>query len=470
MENALEYELNITEFPARSISSVWEPASINELRNVLVDANNRRAAVYPISTGHNWGLGSKLPVTNAEIIDLRNLNQILEVNEELCYARIQPGVTQKQLSDHLSKYHPELILNVTGSDAHSSIIGNIIERGSGKNGHRASDVREFKVMLPSGEELSTGFGGMSTDQLSYYRYGLGPDLTHLFTQSNYGVVIEAVINLMVRQPFNLYLTRFDEQQIGEFVDRFSKLVRTGIIGHSLELDSQNDPKIFELFEKDRPSEDTWFGWFAIYGEHELREVKSKQMFEVLKPVTDEIHEYRLEDWDDRWAAPISVRMKRYSGIPDDHSLISTAASFGVTLDENNPDIDLYKDLPGFRCVLPVIPFSKSGMDEVLFIKAYSKQRNFNPAISIINLDDYAMEVFVRVYFDREDDLAISKASRWAHDLLGELKERKVYPYRLDVENMESYLRGFEDAGSVWKSRIKMLFDPQKIIAPRRYTL
>ncbi|MEM7296817.1 MAG: FAD-dependent oxidoreductase [Bacteroidota bacterium] len=135
MYDTFDYSLNVTEFPARNIPKIWTPNSISDLKQILQKANRERQPIYPISTGHNWGLGSKLPVVDSELINLSRLNKIVEVNEELAYARIQPGVTQKQLSEYLAKNHTGLILNVTGSDAHSSILANAIERGSGKNSY-----------------------------------------------------------------------------------------------------------------------------------------------------------------------------------------------------------------------------------------------------------------------------------------------------------------------------------------------
>lgn len=470
MENTTNYTLNVTEFPARNIPKVWKPTSIDELKTIVIDANQEKRPIYPISTGHNWGLGSKLPVEDAELIELSELNQILEVNEELCYARIQPGVTQKQLSDYLAAHYPTLILNVTGSDAHSSILGNMLERGSGKNGHRATDLRQLTVLLADGSTISSGFGGIGENSKDcFYKYGLGPDLTHLFTQSNYGIVTEVVINLMVKQPFDLFLTKIPESQLRTWMEVFPKLVRTGVVGDSLELDSQNDPKIFELFDEENvPDGKIWIGWFAIYGDPEIRNAKTSVAKKKLSAIVSELKVYPSEDENLNVPIPVDVRLKRYNGVPNDHSLIATAKSFNVDLDESNPDIDLHKKFPGFRCVLPVIPFSPSGVDALEFIYTFSRQMSFDPAISVIALDPYAMEVFARVYFDRNNQQEIEKASSWATGLMKELQEKGIFPYRLDVHTMSDYLSSLNDNGQRLKKSVKDLLDPNNIIAPGRY--
>ncbi|WP_436514650.1 FAD-binding oxidoreductase [Ekhidna sp. To15] len=471
MKDTLDYSLNVTEFPAPHIKNIWNPKSISELCEILVTATKTKTPVYPISTGHNWGLGSKLPVVDADIISLSGINDILEVNESLAYARIQPGVTQIQLANFLKENHPSLILNVTGSDAHSSILANAIERGSGKNGHRANDIRELKIMGATGDEFMTGFGAFANKQKpSFYKYGLGPDLTHLFTQSNMGIVTEGVINLMPRQDFELFLTRIPEAKLGIFLEVFAGLVRKGIIGHSLEIDSQNDPKIFELFETESVDSKSWICWFALYGEDELRIVKDNIIRRELAGLLSEIKSYPSTEDHTSTPAPVQVRISRYNGIPNDHSLLSTAKSFGVELSEDNPDLDLYKKLPGFRCVLPVIPFSADGAKTIELILNYSKGTPFEPAISIIGLDEYALEVFARVYFNREDSREIEKAAMWASGLLHQLKEQNIFPYRLDVENMIPYLSNVNDPLSEVKNIIKKHLDPAGILAPGRYQL
>lgn len=471
MEDLTKYTMNVTEFSARNIPKVWKPNSLEELMEIVEKANLEKRSIYPISTGHNWGLGSKLPVEDTELVDLGMINEILEVNEELCYARIQPGVTQKQLADYLTIHHPSLMLNVTGSDANSSILGNTLERGSGKNGHRADDLRELKVLLADGSVISSGFGGMETQDKSYYSYGLGPDMKHLFTQSNFGVVVEGVINLMIKQPFHLFLTTVPDRRVKEFFGAFSQLVRKGIVGNSLELDSQNDPKIFELFEDTRtPKEKIWIGWFVIYGEGAIREAKTEVVKRELSPMLSELKIYHSEEKNFGVPIPVEVRLRRYKGTPSDHSLVAVAKSFGVELNDENLDIDHYKEMPGFRCVLPVLPFSEEAYGTLSFIETYSKNLSLDPAISVIGLNTFSLEVFCRVHFDRSNQEQIETAAEWAKGLLHGLKERGVFAYRLDIDALKSYLHSLQDPSQRWKKLLKEVFDPNNIISPGRYII
>lgn len=465
-----DYLQNVTEFAPRKIKNAYQPDNLEDLKDIICSASENNEPIYTISTGHNWGLGSNLPVEDASIVDLSKLNQIVEVNRELRYARIQPGVTQLQLFQYLSDHAPELMLNVTGADSGSSIIGNMMDRGSGKNGHRADDLRELKMMLTDGNVISTGFGGNSQAKECFYPYGIGPDLRHLFTQSNYGVVTEAVVDLMIRQPFNVYLVAFDKEKLDVFLEKMSRLIGKGIVGHSLEIDSQNDPKIFELFDYLQFDKDQWFAWFTIYGEGNLLTAKDEHLKALILDETNQLQSYYSEDVHKDLPIPVAVRLKRYNGEPDDHSLIATARKFGVNLENKEVNLDVHPQIPGFRCVLPVIPLSGYGAEIIRFIESFTLERGLDPSISIIGLNEFCLEVFARVYFDRNAPDQIRVAAEWARTLLNALKDQGIFPYRLDIENMQPYLRSLDDPSWKLRSELKRVFDPNNTISPGRYNI
>ncbi|HQH69573.1 MAG TPA: FAD-dependent oxidoreductase, partial [Candidatus Hydrogenedentes bacterium] len=79
------------------------PESTEQVQEVVRIAGRHGVVVYPISRGRNWGYGDACaPTPGAAIVDLSRMNTILEVNTELAYAVIQPGVSQGQLYAHLA--------------------------------------------------------------------------------------------------------------------------------------------------------------------------------------------------------------------------------------------------------------------------------------------------------------------------------------------------------------------------------
>jgi 4-cresol dehydrogenase (hydroxylating) len=79
----------------REIVAVVYPESTADVQAVVRIANEVRVPLYPISTGRNWGLGSRLPVRDgAVVVDLSRMDRIHEVNETHGHAVIEPGVTR----------------------------------------------------------------------------------------------------------------------------------------------------------------------------------------------------------------------------------------------------------------------------------------------------------------------------------------------------------------------------------------
>ena len=78
------------------------PGNANEVASALKIAHAHRLEIWPFSGGRNWGYGATLALTDgAVVMMLSRMNRILEVDEHLAYAVIEPGVSYRQLSDHL---------------------------------------------------------------------------------------------------------------------------------------------------------------------------------------------------------------------------------------------------------------------------------------------------------------------------------------------------------------------------------
>ncbi|MBN1269098.1 MAG: FAD-binding oxidoreductase, partial [Kiritimatiellae bacterium] len=217
----------------RDIVAILRPASTAEVQAVVETANQYGVPLHPVSTGNNWGLGSRLPVRDgAAIVDLRRMNRILEVNVPLHYAVVEAGVTQGQLHDHLCRNNLPLLLNVTGSALDTSLIGNALERGVGYFASRADSLSGLEVVLGNGRVIRTGTGHFPGSVTSHTNpHGVGPSLDGLFAQSNFGVVTQAGVDLIPKRDAHVAMVgrvRRDED-LGPLVERFAELARRGII-------------------------------------------------------------------------------------------------------------------------------------------------------------------------------------------------------------------------------------------------
>ncbi len=72
------------------------PERTEDVQALVEIASDHGVPVYPISCGKNWGYGDACaPTDGAAIVDLGRMNRILEVNTELAYCVVEPGVTHE---------------------------------------------------------------------------------------------------------------------------------------------------------------------------------------------------------------------------------------------------------------------------------------------------------------------------------------------------------------------------------------
>ena len=89
----------------------------------------------------------------ALIIILERMNRIHEVDEELCYAVIEPGVSQGQLNEYLKNTGSNLWIDCTDSSPDGSLIGNALDKGVGYTpyGDHFGHLCGMEVVLANGD-------------------------------------------------------------------------------------------------------------------------------------------------------------------------------------------------------------------------------------------------------------------------------------------------------------------------------
>ena len=205
-----------------------QPTDIHGVRQCLQIATEFRVPLYPISTGHNWGYGSAVPTVSAVLLDLSRLNQITDYDPVLGTVSVQPGVTQQQLYAFLQQQGGRFWMDATGSSGACSVLGNTLERGFGHSPYsdHAGQLVRMEVMLADGRLIQTGLGHFGTAKAAdYYAAGIGPGLSQLFLQSNFGVVTQITINLMPAPEYfqAVYFSIDQPDGIGCLVDALHPL-------------------------------------------------------------------------------------------------------------------------------------------------------------------------------------------------------------------------------------------------------
>ena len=170
--------------------SLWiiYPETVEKVEAIVQLANRHHFVLYPYSTAKNIGYGERLPVTeNNLLVDLRGMNRIVHVDTELGYADVEPGVTQRQLSEYLAERDIPFFVDVTGSGRDSSLVGNSLEGGFGATpkGNKRKEITCVQGVFGNGERFDTG----------YFPGSIGPDLAGIFVQSNYAIITQLRIAL-----------------------------------------------------------------------------------------------------------------------------------------------------------------------------------------------------------------------------------------------------------------------------------
>lgn len=211
----------------RPPAAVLYPGSAAEVQAIVRAANRHRIALYPIGTGNNIGLGSRSAnLAGFVVVDLgRRMNHILDIDDRLGFAVVEPGVSYQMLHDELARRGDRLMVDVTSGPPQGGIIGNALDKGAGYTPYfdHFGSTCGMEVVLGTGEVLRTGDGALhGQDAANWHvsKYSFGPILDGLFAQSNYGIVTRVGIWLMPRPPAirSFHFTYPDDADLGEIVE------------------------------------------------------------------------------------------------------------------------------------------------------------------------------------------------------------------------------------------------------------
>ncbi len=182
-------------------SAALFPETAEQTSQIVKTCNRYKVPIWTSSTGKNIGYGAMAPPRKGTVVlSLKRMNRIVEVDPRLCYALVEPGVTYRQLYEHIRSKGHKLWLNIpTGPTPVAGPLGTSIERGTGYTpyGNNFEHVCGMEVVMPDGELLRTGMGGIPNSTCwQLYKWGYGPWLDGLFSQGNFGICVKMGIWLM----------------------------------------------------------------------------------------------------------------------------------------------------------------------------------------------------------------------------------------------------------------------------------
>ncbi|MBW4673443.1 MAG: FAD-binding oxidoreductase [Desmonostoc geniculatum HA4340-LM1] len=491
----------------QTVSALIQPSDRTQVQKCLEIANQYKTPIYPISTGKNWGYGSRVPSQDGCVImDLSRLNRIVDYNETLAYVTVEPGVTQRQLFEYLQEKNSNLLMSMTGSTPDSSLIGNILERGEAKGllGDRFSHVCSLEVILPTGECIHTGLDRFSDAKAaSVNRWGVGPSFDGIFTQSNLGIVTQMTIWLL---PYPKYFQAFfysinDDSRLEELIDTLRLLKLEGLIKTTFHIN--NDYRMLSLQQQypwqtldgKTPFPPTllpnfnhnwgggvWIGEGALYSASpEQGKVERKLIQKALGKLTNKLVFFDKNKF--KFATALSPIFKRFTGIDikDKVDLIyNKNPQRGIPTErvlrmaywrKETPiphKMDLDQDGCGMIWCVPAVPFQGIHVRNALnIIEETAHSYEYEPNIGLNCITDRNININAAIFYDRDRQGEDEKALACHDEMLQKLIEKGYLPYRLSTHSMSALPPVKDEYGQLIR-KIKETLDPNNILAPGRY--
>ncbi|MGA8012485.1 MAG: FAD-binding oxidoreductase [Candidatus Acidiferrales bacterium] len=215
-------------------SAAVAPDGIEQIQAILKIANAYKIPLWTISTGRNLGYGGSAPLLGGSVVlDLKRMNRVLEVNDKNHYALVEPGVSYFDLYRYIHERGLKVWLDPP-DPGWGSPVGNCLERGGGYTPmHDHFDaVCGMEVVLANGEVVRTGMGALPGSKTwQQYKYGFGPYVTGMFSQSNFGIVTKMGIWLMPEPEAYLTgtVTVSKHDDLFPLVEIFANLVNSGTL-------------------------------------------------------------------------------------------------------------------------------------------------------------------------------------------------------------------------------------------------
>lgn len=477
-----------------TLGQTWKPQKTlharhrEEIQEFLREAQRQNKTVHIISCGNNWGYGSAVPtdLKTAWLLDLSEMKRISHYNEELGSVRLEPGVTFYDLADFLNKQNAKHIAPIIGAGGTTSVIGNALERGFSitASGQRCENILSLEAVIPSGDlyqsfHRSTGLTSLCLSQ----KNNLGPQLDHLFLQSNFGVVTSMDVTLpkKIENP-SFFVIRMQDQDFLKAC-RFAKFVLE-------KWEHKVGPIQLAKFDRVQASAaqsiNHDFDWQMIGGVHadcdlakiiaaDLKKQGKRLSLDVRVISRHQVKKYQkfLPHFFHKTHQDLeqaSVFLEALSGKPQESFLNlaidpkynSILEKYRSTLDSVGNKIDRH----GLLWYAPMLPFTMAHLLNAkdLFFNMTQKFDHLDLS-NFIFLDHRLVEVTLPLRFRKDVLSEVERANRCWDQLFLEGKKADLYPYRLPTSKMHL---GMPSELNPLANAIKRFIDPQNILMPNKY--
>ena len=492
------------------------PSSVEEVQHIVRLANKYKCKIFPCSRGNNWGYGGNNFIdTDTVVVVLERMNRILEVNEKLAYAVIEPGVTYEQFNYYLKQQGYRLWIDCTDGPPLGSVVGNALDRGIGETpyGDHFGSLCGMEVVLPNGEVIHTGGSSPHHPVKTWHthKWGLGPYIEGLFTQANFGIVTRAGIWLLPEpEAYNSYIFELANfENLGPVIDRFRTLALQGIVSSKLHLVSDFvsltilTQKMKETLAPGHIKKEEleklrrkfgfalWSGGAALYGNKEQVLIQKKILKRELGPYGRIL---MFSDTSVRWLETLLSTCKKSSllkkiverlsgrsltmmqAIPYVHGILKGIPTnyflnhsyFKLSLDRPSEDVDPGRDGVGLTWFAPILPFTSE--DVVPYLtesRTIFEKYGFDFYMAMIMLNPRSIICLMGIIFDKINPEEVRKAQELYDEIFDKMNSHNYQQYRTGIACWDRIWRESPELSEFY-SLIKNTIDPNQILAPGKY--
>ena len=509
-ETLQNFTVNCTGFSKKTIA-ILSPDKVSYIPDIVKIAVKHNIPLFPYSTGNNWGYGSTNPaVDNCALVDLSKLDKILDFDVETGILTLEPGVTQRQLDQFLKQHKYSYLIPVTGAGPDCSLVGNALERGYGITPHadHFGAVMGLEAVLPNGEVYSAmlgNLGGKAVDKA--FKWGMGPYIDGLFSQSNFGIVTQMTIALAPKpqcvEAFFFSVKKADDLELA--VTKIRQVLKeVGTVTGSINL--MNKHRVLSMSEpypKDQIGTDglipeevlqkmmrrnqvmEWTGVGAIYGSKRVVAATRSEIRRILRPVASRLvfftpgmvkNLYGLAH-----ALPIvrnlhlvnvlstlNKTMQLFAGEPSEIALPLAYWRSGKMPQDGTP-MNPDRDGCGLIWYSPLLPMKPDLTRQYTeMVKSICIKHRIEPLITLTSISDRCWDSTIPILFDRNNPEEIDRAHACYHELFDTGRKHGFIPYRLGIQSMA--LPAEKNAVPNILKLFKQAIDPHNIMAPGRYGL
>ncbi|HHW83497.1 MAG TPA: FAD-binding oxidoreductase [Actinomycetales bacterium] len=470
-------------YPLNSGRTRWpgvRPGSTEEVQEIVKLANELGQPLWTFSRGKNLGYGGPEPRDQTMVaLDLSRMNRILKVDEDLCYAVVEPGVTYFDLFEYLKANGMKCWMSVPAL-GWGSVLGNMLDRGYGMSplGDHVKSLCGLEVVLPDGSLVRTGMGALPNSDLGpIFQGGFGPTLDGIFTQSNLGVAVSGGVWLMpapeVFVSGDVWVD--NEEDLPELIDILTRLRREDVIqnnalcGNVVRAATQRgrkadywdgedaipDWRLEELRQEFGLGQ--WNCKFAIYGDKGLAQRRLEIIEESFAHMEGVRVEGRLYEGAD--GTPVS-----YDDIPEQDQ----TQMAGVPTLKPLPTINWAAPDGGHIDIAPIIPARGTEVwDFYQEAKALYAKHGFDIYIGYHLYPRHMVHVTM-IFFENGNEEMLERARALYSEVLQAAARRGYAPYRSHVDYMDDIAALFswnDNAHLHLQEKLKDALDPNGIIAP-----